>query len=53
MGTPTSKGAGVEAVLGCPGSGHRCPGGVEPVLGLHHVSSDGNQRKFLSGGASI
>ena len=98
MGTPTPKGAGVEAMLprmakksqkchGCPRSGHGCPNRMELVLGLHqecprvvklvmelhhasqgankgsfrmvelvcglhHVSSSGDQRKFLSGGAS-
>ena len=43
MGTPTSKGAGVEATLPrmarCPKSGHGCPGGMELVLGLHQECS--------------
>ena len=53
--------------LGCPKSGHGCPGGVELVLvlhqkcpgvvklvmGLHHMSQWGKQREFRDGGASV
>ena len=38
---------------GGPGSGHGCPGGMDLVLGLHHVSQRGNQGEFGDGGASI
>ena len=53
--------------LGCPKSGHGCPGGVELVLGLHqecpevvklvielhHASQGGKQGEFWDGGASV
>ena len=35
--------------LGCPKSGHGCPGGVELVLGLHQVFRGGE----TSDGASL
>ena len=53
--------------LGCPKSGHGCPGRVELVLGLHqecpmvvklviefhHVSQGGKQGEFRDGEANV
>ena len=58
---------GFQRWLGCPKSGHGCPGEVELVLGLHqecpgvvklvmelhHVSQGGKQGEFRDGGASV
>ena len=58
---------GFQRRLGCPKSGHGCPGGVELVLGLHEeclrvvklvmelhcVNQGGKQGEFRDGGASV
>ena len=53
MGTPTPKGAHVEAGLSrmarVLGLHQECPRVVKLVMKFHHVSQGGNQEKFRDG----